>query len=95
MAKEQHEHKGDDEPIQIPAIEYAPQVYTGVEQRSQTVSMDQLGPIVVNTDGTMQRITNWDKMTEAEQANVMRVLSKRNAQRLAALQQKQDSDNKA
>jgi hypothetical protein len=31
----------------------------------QTVSLDALGPVVVNKDGTISRITNWDTMSEA------------------------------
>ena len=41
-----------------------------------------LGPMVVNTDGTFSRITNWGEMGEAERARTVRVLAKRNAQRL-------------
>ncbi|KAH8697280.1 hypothetical protein BGW36DRAFT_427247 [Talaromyces proteolyticus] len=50
-----------------------------------TVSLDHLGPIVVNQDGTMSRISNWDQMTESEQKNTLRVLGRRNKQRLEAL----------
>ncbi|KAI8610517.1 hypothetical protein BC830DRAFT_1045971, partial [Chytriomyces sp. MP71] len=50
-----------------------------------SVTLDHLGPIVVGTDGTMQRIANWDAMTEAERSTTMRVVAKRNAQRLAKL----------
>ena len=44
--------------------------------------VDALGPMVVNTDGTFSRITNWGEMGEAERARTVRVLAKRNAQRL-------------
>jgi hypothetical protein len=50
-----------------------------------TVSLDHLGPIVVNQDGTMSRISNWDKMTEIEKKNTIRIIGKRNKQRLEAL----------
>ncbi|KAJ5403797.1 hypothetical protein N7509_003668 [Penicillium cosmopolitanum] len=49
------------------------------------VSLDHLGPMVVNVDGTLSRISNWDKMTEMEQKSTLRVLGKRNKQRLEAL----------
>lgn len=49
------------------------------------VSLDHLGPMVVNVDGTLSRIGNWDQMTEMEQTSTMRVLGKRNKQRLEAL----------
>jgi len=54
-------------------------------QGGSTVTLDHLGPIVVNQDGTMSRISNWHQMTEAEQKNTLRVLGKRNQQRLRAL----------
>lgn len=47
--------------------------------------LDHLGPMVVNTDGTLARITNWEHMTEGERQATLRVLGKRNKQRLEAL----------
>jgi hypothetical protein len=52
------------------------------------VKLDKLGPVVVNTDGTISRIANWHDMTEAEQQKTMRVVGKRNTSRMAALQAK-------
>ncbi|KAH0362542.1 hypothetical protein KCU65_g8018, partial [Aureobasidium melanogenum] len=49
------------------------------------VALDHLGPMVVNKDGTISRITNWDKMAEIEKRNTLRILQKRNKQRLDAL----------
>lgn len=51
------------------------------------VALDHLGPMVVNKDGTISRITNWDKMAEVEKKNTLRILQKRNKQRLDALKQ--------
>lgn len=53
--------------------------------KDQSVKLDHLGPMVVNTDGTMSRISNWDQMTEMEKQTTLRVLGKRNKQRLDAL----------
>jgi len=39
----------------------------------------------VNTDGTLSRIANWNKMTEVEQQHTQRVIAARNKQRIAAL----------
>ncbi|KIK64983.1 hypothetical protein GYMLUDRAFT_39393 [Collybiopsis luxurians FD-317 M1] len=47
------------------------------------VHLDDLGPMVVNSDGTLSRIANWPNMTEAERANTLRVLGARNKLRLA------------
>lgn len=49
--------------------------------------------MVVNQDGTLSRISNWDKMTEGEQKNTMRIIGKRNKQRLDALKQQEGVEN--
>lgn len=49
------------------------------------VKLDHLGPLVVNTDGTLARISNWAQMTEIERKNTLRVLGKRNKERMARL----------
>ncbi|PLB54343.1 hypothetical protein P170DRAFT_431974 [Aspergillus steynii IBT 23096] len=50
-----------------------------------TVTLDHLGPMVVNQDGSLSRITNWGQMTEIEKKNTLRVLGKRNKLRLEAV----------
>eukprot|EP00349_Pseudokeronopsis_sp_Brazil_P000895 CAMPEP_0202961604 /NCGR_PEP_ID=MMETSP1396-20130829/5677_1 /ASSEMBLY_ACC=CAM_ASM_000872 /TAXON_ID= /ORGANISM="Pseudokeronopsis sp., Strain Brazil" /LENGTH=118 /DNA_ID=CAMNT_0049681569 /DNA_START=160 /DNA_END=519 /DNA_ORIENTATION=+ len=50
-----------------------------------SVSMDHLGPIIINTDGTTRRISNWDTMTKSEQENAIRLISARNKRRIEAL----------
>ncbi|ETI25815.1 hypothetical protein G647_02591 [Cladophialophora carrionii CBS 160.54] len=45
---------------------------------SQTVKLDALGPMVINSDGTLSRIHNWAEMTEAERERTLRILGKRN-----------------
>ncbi|KAF4536117.1 Fungal specific transcription protein [Lasiodiplodia theobromae] len=49
------------------------------------VKLDALGPMVVNTDGSLSRIANWDRMAEIEKRNTLRIIGKRNKERLAAL----------
>eukprot|EP00439_Symbiodinium_sp_Y106_P013295 s7788_g1.t3 len=56
------------------------------------VKMDRLGPLVINTDGSIARINKWHEMTEHEQTNTLRVLGKRNKMRLAKLQQELHED---
>ncbi|KAJ3878556.1 hypothetical protein F5051DRAFT_227357 [Lentinula edodes] len=51
---------------------------------NQKVLLDELGPMVVNSNGTLSRIANWSTMTEAEQKRTLRVLGSRNQLRLAA-----------
>lgn len=50
-----------------------------------SIKLDHLGPLVVNQDGTLSRIANWEHMTEIERRNTLRVLGKRNQLRMAAL----------
>lgn len=57
-----------------------------LSQPGSTVTLDHLGPMVVNTDGTLSRIANWEGMTETEKKTTLRVLGKRNKQRLEALE---------
>jgi len=51
--------------------------------QGSSIKLDDLGPMVVNSDGTLSRIANWSNMTEVEQARTLRVLSARNKVRLA------------
>ncbi|KAK5697831.1 hypothetical protein LTR97_006789 [Elasticomyces elasticus] len=60
---------------------------------NEAVALDHLGPMVVNIDGTISQITNWDQMTEAEKKNTMRMLQRRNKQRLDALKQAEEQED--
>jgi hypothetical protein len=59
-----------------------------------TVKLDHLGPLVVNKDGTLSRIANWESMAEVERENTLRILGKRNMLRREALQKAEDEDGK-
>jgi predicted Fe-S protein YdhL (DUF1289 family) len=56
-----------------------------VSGEGSSVKLDHLGPLVVNADGTLSRIANWENMTEIERRNTLRVLGKRNKERMEAL----------
>jgi len=47
---------------------------------------------VVNTDGTMGRIGNWAGMTEHEKAQTLRLLGKRNKERMDVLKAKKAAE---
>jgi len=51
----------------------------------ETLKLEHLGPIIINSDGTTRRIENWDKLTSAEQKNTWRLISARNQKRIEAL----------
>lgn len=47
----------------------------------ETMKLDHLGPIIINTDGTTRRIDNWDALTDREREVTWRRIQKRNAER--------------
>lgn len=49
------------------------------------MKLDHLGPMVVNADGTLSRISNWEQMAEIERSNTVRVIGRRNKVRLEKL----------
>ena len=72
-------------PLALPAAPLDGTTQLDMSNGGTTVSLDHLGPMVVNVDGTMSRISNWDKMAEIEKKNTLRIIGKRNQERLAAL----------
>ncbi|KAG6126427.1 hypothetical protein E4U12_006520 [Claviceps purpurea] len=64
-----------------------------VSGEGSTVKLDHLGPLVVNTDGTMCRIGNWAQMSSIEKENTLRILGKRNKQRLEVLKKKKAEED--
>ncbi|ETS79411.1 hypothetical protein PFICI_09264 [Pestalotiopsis fici W106-1] len=55
------------------------------------VRLDHMGPLVVNQDGTMSRISNWAEMSDIERENTLRILGKRNQQRLKKLREEKEA----
>jgi hypothetical protein len=81
----------------LPGPDSAEQATAGSAPASQSIDMsggggtlrlDHLGPLVVNLDGTMSRIANWAEMADVERENTLRILGRRNKQRLEALKAK-------
>jgi len=66
-----------------------------LEVGGEPVTLDAMGPIILNEDGSMSRITNWHEMMEHEQKNTLRIIAKRNAQRRAKLLAKQEQETAA
>ncbi|KAL1511252.1 hypothetical protein AB1Y20_006061 [Prymnesium parvum] len=60
-----------------------------IEINGETVTLDELGPIVLKEDGRLGRLSNWHEMTEHEQAATLKFVAKRNATRRKALLQSQ------
>lgn len=59
-----------------------------------TIKLDGMGPVVVNEDGSLSRITNWPQLTEREQEVAQRRIAKRNAERLERLRKKEQEETK-
>ena len=55
------------------------------DDKKHNMKLENLGPIIINTDGTLGRIPNWAEMPVDEQAKAMRLVSARNKKRLCAL----------
>ena len=56
-----------------------------LEVDGETVTLDELGPIVVSKDGKLGHLSNWHEMTESEQVAALKFVAARNAKRRAAL----------
>ncbi|KAL1933230.1 hypothetical protein VTP01DRAFT_7320 [Rhizomucor pusillus] len=57
---------------------------------NDTYKLKELGPVVVNEDGTLSRINNWHEMADIEKSNVNRILLKRNRERLERLKKQRE-----
>ncbi|KAE8827838.1 hypothetical protein HRS9122_09819 [Pyrenophora teres f. teres] len=75
-------------PLPAPPTDLDPSTTTKLDVGGQAVKLDKLGPLVVNKDGTLSRIANWDQMADIEKANTLRVLGKRNMLRREDLERK-------
>ena len=71
------------------AIEYKPTT----DVSNMTLTLDKMGPVIINSDGTIGRIGNWHEMTPEEQERTKRVVAKRNKARIDKLNQ-QDGPSK-
>ncbi|WVN88829.1 uncharacterized protein L203_104043 [Cryptococcus depauperatus CBS 7841] len=53
------------------------------------IKLDRLGPMIINSDGTLSRIQNWQELHPIEQERTVRLLvKKRNLVRLKTLNEK-------
>ena len=66
---------------------------TQIQLDGDAVPLRELGPIIINRDGTTRRITNWHDLTPVEQESSWRVIAARNKRRIVALKRKQQEGN--
>lgn len=60
-----------------------------------TLQLDHLGPIVINKDGTLSRVQNWDSLAPIEQERAKAKIIKRNKERREILQKRFDEQQTA
>jgi hypothetical protein len=58
----------------------------------ETISFEEMGPVIINTDGTTRAIANWDDLSEREKEVTWKRISKRNEERRKILLEKQEAD---
>jgi hypothetical protein len=80
----------NDEIPQLPAAD--PDADIPSLKFGETLKLDQMGPVIINLDGTTRRIENWDEMTEKEQEVTWRRISKRNEERRKMLLEKMQQE---
>ncbi|KAI2624581.1 hypothetical protein GGS26DRAFT_203955 [Hypomontagnella submonticulosa] len=83
----QQEASSQKTPLPLPEPDHTGDA-TQLPVGGEGVKLDHLGPLVVNEDGTMSRISNWENMADIEKQNTLRILGKRNKARLDALKAK-------
>lgn len=52
-----------------------------LETNGNHIKFDNLGPVIVNKDGTLSRIINWNEMTESERTATSKRITSRNQER--------------
>ena len=79
----------NDELPQLPAVsEHSEDLFKSLELNGNSVSMEELGPIIINIDGTTRRISNWNTLTKHEKETTFRLIKERNKKRLDRLREK-------
>ncbi len=81
-------------PLLLPASDDNNENITSI-RLGETISFAELGPIILNTDGTIRRIDNWKTLTKQEQETTWRRIQKRNAQRREQLLLEQEQRKEA
>ncbi|TBU21484.1 hypothetical protein BD311DRAFT_772042 [Dichomitus squalens] len=77
------------QPLALPAPSDAEDVEHITLDGTRTFTFNKLGPVVVNSDGTLSRIANWEQMAPIERETTLRVLVARNKVRLANQEKQQ------
>ena len=80
-----------DDNTKLLAIEDVPDSnVTTIQVGGENVKLDNLGPIIVNTDGSLSRIPNWANLSDIERDRSLRLIAARNKRRTEALKQNEN-----
>ena len=63
------------------------------ELKDLNIQLNELGAIIINSDGTMSKISNWHELTKPEQVKALRVIAKRNKKRKEELEAATETQN--
>lgn len=55
----------------------------------ENLALEELGPLIVTSNGALRRISNWAQLSEAERKVALRRVASRNRERLATLEEQQ------
>lgn len=93
-SKRDAENAVDGQPLGLPpppSEEEEAAMKLDMSSGSDTIKLDHLGPLVVNKDGSLSRISNWEQMTAQEKKSTLKILGKRNQLRTDALKESEDT----
>ena len=62
---------------------------------SAACTLDHLGPMIINSDGTISRIPNWTQLSPQEQQTALRRIAARNKQRIDSLKQQNNDETQS
>ena len=78
--------KGEEEPEEaVDNLALFSDADVNPEDTAYVSKLEGLGPIILNSDGTMGRIPNWSEYTDTEKEQAIRLISARNKKRKEAL----------
>lgn len=85
---------GDEMQLLPPAVSsFGNTDVTQIQMDGEAVALDYLGPMIVNKDGTLRRISNWNTLSKAERDNTLRIVTKRNRERIEKLKGAKEQEN--
>ncbi|KZW04243.1 hypothetical protein EXIGLDRAFT_758538 [Exidia glandulosa HHB12029] len=95
MSANEHDVTNTEPKLLLPPTATAAEAEAAAEPTMQVLEvdgakilLDKLGPVVVNTDGSISRIANWHELSEHERKTTLRRIGQRNQERRAALLEK-------